>query len=514
MGSQLQNITIAAPGFLGLNTQDSPIGLDPAYASIADNCVIDQLGRIGARQGYIEVTTNGATVLGTSKGIENVLEFVSVAGVTTVFSAGNNKIFTGTTTLAEVTLPAGYTITGNNWKILSFNNDVYFFQRGHAPLESIAGSTTLTALTTTGGNAVPQGNELLAAYGRLWTCDVTDNSYTLYWSSLLAGDDWHGGSSGSLDLTTVWPNGYDEVIALAEHNNFLLVFGKKNVLVFTGAQSPATSLALHDTVEGTGCIARDSIKSTGTDLLFLSNRGIMSLGRIIQEKSLPLRDVSMNVRSDLLAAIAEETDVDGQKENINSIYDPTNAFYLLSLPSSGLVFCFDVRQVLENGSFRATTWSALEPLAFTLLADDSLYMGHSSGLIRYGSYLDNTATYQLRYFSNPNDFQSPSNLKFLKKFNLTIIGGQNTETVLNWGYDYTESYTKQAFTFSSGVPAEYGIAEYNTTGEYTGSVVVNTPKVNASGNGSVLTIGIEAAINNSPFSIQKIDIHALVGRMI
>jgi hypothetical protein len=105
-------------------------------------------------------------------------------------------------------------------------------------------------------------------------------------------------------------------------------------------------------------------------------------------------------------------------------------------------------------------------------------------------------------------------LKFLKKFNLTIIGGQATETTLNWGYDYTGDYTKQAFSFGAGNPAEYGIAEYNTTAEYTSSVVINTPKVNASGNGTVLTVGIEAEINNSPFSIQKIDIHALIGRLI
>jgi len=514
MAEQLQNITIAAPGFLGINTQDSPIGLDPAYASIADNCVIDQLGRVGARQGYTKITTNGGDVLGTSRGIESVFEFISVTNITTVFSAGNNKIFTGSTTLTEVTLPAGYTISDNNWKIVSFNNDVYFFQKGHAPLESVGGSTTLTLLTTSGGHQPPQGNDVLAAYGRLWSCDVVNNKYTVYWSSLLAGDDWHGGSSGSINLTTVWPNGYDEVVALAEHNNFLLVFGKRNVLIFTGAQSPSSDLTLHDTVEGTGCIARDSIQSTGTDLLFLSSRGIMSLGRIVQEKSLPLRDVSMNVRSDLLAAVEEEAHANGHREEIKSIYSPVHAFYLLTLPSSNIVYCFDVRQPLENGSFRVTTWTALEPVAFTMFADDSLYMGHSEGIIRYGSYLDDTTKYQLRYFSNPNDFQSPANLKFLKKFNLTIIGGQSTETVLNWGYDYTESYTKQAFIFGSGIPAEYGIAEYNTTGEYTGSVVVNTPKVNASGNGNVLTIGIEAEINNSPFSIQKIDIHALVGRML
>ena len=50
MAQPLQTITISAPGFFGINTQDSPIGLNPAFASIADNCVIDQYGRIGARR--------------------------------------------------------------------------------------------------------------------------------------------------------------------------------------------------------------------------------------------------------------------------------------------------------------------------------------------------------------------------------------------------------------------------------------------------------------------------------
>jgi hypothetical protein len=514
MGAQLKNITISAPGFLGINTQDSPIGLNPAYASIADNCVIDQLGRVGARKGFVPVSTNGAAVLGTSEGITNILEFISRANVTTVFSTGNNKIFTGTTTLVEVTLPVGYVISDNNWKIVSFNNNVYFFQDGHAPLVSTAGSSTLALLTSSGSNTPPEGNEVLAGFGRLWTCDLANNKYTVYWSSLLAGNDWHGGSSGSIDLTTVWPNGYDEVVALAEHNGFLLVFGKKNVLVFSGADSPSSDLQLTDTIEGTGCIARDSIQSTGTDLLFLSNRGVMSLGRLIQEKSLPLNDISGNVRSDLLASVVEEIQSNGHRKAIKAVYNPVEAFYLLTMPQSQLVYCFDVRAPLENGSFRVTTWSSLTPVGFSMFADDELYMGRPEGIIKYSSYLDNDQKYQLRYFSNPNDFEAPANLKFLKKFNLTIIGGQATETTLNWGYDYTGDYTKQAFNFGAGNPAEYGIAEYNTTAEYTSSVVINTPKVNASGNGAVLTVGIEAEINNSPFSIQKIDILALTGRLI
>tara|TARA_R110000782_G_scaffold63488_2_gene130108 strand:+ start:136 stop:1680 length:1545 start_codon:yes stop_codon:yes gene_type:complete len=514
MAQELKHVTISAPGFFGINTQDSPIGLDPAFASVADNCVIDQLGRIGARQGYIEVTTNGAAVLGTSKGIEAITEFVSRDNVTTVFSAGNLKIFTGTTTLVECTLPAGYAILNNGWKMVSFNNDVYFFQKSQAPLVSIAGSTTLTLVTSSGVNVPPQGNEILAAYGRLWTCDLSSNRYTVYWSSLLAGNDWNGGSAGSVDLTTVWPDGYDEVVALSEHNNFLLVFGKRSIIVYSGATSPNSDLTLHDTIEGTGCIARDSIQSTGTDLLFLSRRGVMSLGRLLQQKSLPLNDISKNVRTDLLGLVEAEAESNGHREAIKGIYSPIDAFYLLTLPVSGVVYCFDVRQPLENGSFRATTWSSLKPAAFTLFSDDTLHMGLGQGIVKYGRYLDGDTQYQLRYFSNPNDFQSPASLKFLKKFNLTIIGGQNTPTTLSWGYDYSSAYTKQEFTFGNVDIAEYGLSEYNTDAEYTASITIQTPKVNGTGSGAVVTIGIEAQINSAAFSIQKIDILALIGRFI
>ena len=506
MAKQLQNITVAAPGFAGINTQDSPIGIDPSFASIADNCVIDQLGRIGARKGREAVSTNGAAVLGSSRGIEAVFEYVKRDGTKIVFSAGNNKIFTGTTTLAEVTLPVSYTITANNWKIVSFNNDVYFYQSGHVPLRSVAGSTTLVAVTN-GGHTSPSGNEILAAYGRLWTADVVNNNYTVYWSDLLNGNHWQGGSSGSLDVTLVWPTGFDEITSLAAHNGFLIIFGRKSILVYSGASSPA-SMTLTDTIEGVGCIARDSVQHTGTDILFLSDAGVRSFGRTVQEKSMPMRDISKNVRNDLLSLVLL------QVNPIKSVYSSDEAFYLLTLPDSNTVYCFDMRTPLPDGSQRATTWSSMKPLSLTVLEDGKIYIGISSGIAEYKNYLDGTEKYELRYFSNPLDFQNTSNLKFLKKFNLTIIGGQNTPTTLNWGYDYTQSYTKQAFIFGSSNIGEYGISEYNTTAEYTSSILINTPKVNTSGSGEVVTIGLEAEINGAQFSIQRIDIHALLGRLI
>lgn len=510
MAQQLQNITVAAPGFAGINTQDSPIGIDPSFASIADNCVIDQLGRIGARKGWEAVSTNGSSVLGSSRGIETMYEFIDNSGDKVVLSAGNNKIFTGTTTLTDVT-PTGYTPTANNWKVVTLNDHAYMFQRDHEPVLATdhAGSFEVEEMSAHSHSTgtPPYGNEVLAAYGRLWVADVTGNKHTVYWSDTLNGHHWTGGTSGSLDVTTVWPTGFDEITALAAHNGFLIIFGKKSILVYSGASSPA-SMTLTDTIEGVGCIARDSVQHTGTDIIFLSETGVRSFGRTIQEKSMPMRDISKNVRTDLLSLVSL------QVNPIKSLYSSDEAFYLLTLPDSNTVYCFDMRTPLPDGSQRATTWSAINPLSFAVLEDGEIYIGISSGIVEYKNYLDGTEKYEMRYFSNPLDFQNTSNLKFLKKFNLTIIGGQNTPTTLNWGYDYTQSYTKQAFIFGSSNIGEYGISEYNTTAEYTSSILINTPKVNTSGCGEVVTIGLEAEINGAQFSIQRIDIHALLGRLI
>ena len=52
MAQAIQTSTISAPGFMGLNTQDSSLDLAQGFALVANNCVIDQYGRIGARKGW------------------------------------------------------------------------------------------------------------------------------------------------------------------------------------------------------------------------------------------------------------------------------------------------------------------------------------------------------------------------------------------------------------------------------------------------------------------------------
>ena len=509
MAQKLQSITITAPGFAGVNTQDAPLAQDPTFASVADNCIIDKEGRVAARKGYSMVSTNGASVLGSSDGIEAVHQFRDSGGNTKIFSAGNNKVFYGTTTLTDDT-PVSYTISANNWKIVNFYDHAYFFQRAHEPLlytNSVGDIEKMSSHVHASGTP-PQGNEVLAAFGRLWVADFATDKSTIYWSDLLNGHAWSGGSTGSIDISKVWPNGYDEIVALAAHNGFLVIFGKDSIVIYEGADSPA-SMTLADTISNIGCVSRDAVISTGKDLIFLDRSGVRSLARTIQEKSSPIGDISKNVNNDVKNLVASETG------NISLHYSPKEAFVLVNFPVLQTVYVFDTRFPLQDGSYRATTWSSIAPLCFTNLVDDTIYIGNATGIAQYDTYQDNTGSYQLSYFSHPLAFGDSSVLKFLKKVNLTTFDGAEATVVLNWAYDYSNAYKKQAYVLPANNAAQYNISEYNTEAEYSSSLsLINRQKVNTSGSGAVVSVGVETTVDGKSIAIQQFNIHALLGRIV
>ena len=509
MAQQLQNISLSSPGFGGINTQDSPLLQNLAFAAISDNVVIDKAGRIAARKGYELVSTNGASVLGTSTGIEHISEFVQQNGSKVLFTAGNGKLFTGTTTLTEVT-PAAYTVTANDWSACTIGNKHYLFQRDHAPLVYDPSTSALTLVTAHAAaqGTPPHAHICLGAYGRVWAADVTGDKKTVYWSDLLDGVDWNSGSSGSLDLSNVWPTGTDEIVALEAHNDFLIIFGKQSILFYAGANDPA-NMTLNDFVIGIGSVSRDSVVNIGTDVIYVDRSGVRSIGRTIQEKSSRIGDISRNVSQEIKNFIATETAA------INCVFDPNNAFLLVIFPNLETVYCFDTRFPLSDGSYRATTWSSIKPLCGFVNFDEELLLGVGGGYVKYSTNRDNGYKYMLSYFSNPLDFGDSSRLKFLKAINVTTFEGSLARVVLQWAYDYTQDFTKTAFNLKENNTGQYNIDEYNTTAEYGSSAVLtNTQRVNASGSGQVVQIGLETVVDGQPIAIQQLNVQSLVGRML
>jgi hypothetical protein len=500
--TQLTGVNIAAPGFYGLNTQDASTALPPSFAIQADNCVIDSYGRIGARKGWSPVNAVNAT-LG-SNAVSALHEYVKNDGTTVQLSIGNKNIFTGTSTLVSVYNDA--TWTANNWKVVNFNNKAYFFQRGHDPL--YYDGTTLAKLSAHAGytGTVPTANEVLSAYGRLWVADTSTDKVTVTWSDTLAGHLWTAGASGTLNLHSVFTNGTDEIVALAAFNGFLVILCKFCVVIYEGANNPAT-MALYDVIDGIGCISRDTVQDIGSDLLFLSNRGLVSLGRLIQEKSAPINDLSKNVRDSLMQYVNALSDL----ETIKSVYNPKDSFYLLSLPYHDTVFCFDLRLKLDDGALRTTTWSGQTPTAFCVTRAGDMYMGKPGYIGKYNTYTDNGSTYTMTYFTNHMDGGSQTVLKFLKKMSVVIVGGGGARLRMKWIMDYNYQTIGSMTTNSIPAAAEYNISEYNIAEWNAGNIQRLSQQLGGSGN--TFQIGVEVIVNGGSISIQQLDCFFKLGRV-
>jgi hypothetical protein len=513
MAAQLQSYSLSAPGFYGLNTEDSPLDLGAGFALVATNCILDQYGRIGARKGWSRVNPSSGDLGANDVGV--IHELVQNDGTLTVLFAGNNKIFKLGTANAVTELTyggggVGPTITANNWQTASLNGIAYFFQTGHDPLiyDPAVSTTTYRRVSEKSGYVatVPQANIAISAFGRLWVANTSTDKVTVTFSDLIAGHVWGGGTSGNLDVSRVWPNGADEVMGLAAHNDFLFIFGKRQILVYSGASTPA-SLVLSDTIGSIGCIARDTIQSVGSDVIFLSDSGVRSLMRTIQEKSAPLRDLSKNVRFDLNSSLAGET-----LANLKSVYSEKEAFYLLVLPATFQVYCFDTKQSLQDGASRVTKWDSIAPTALRSLRNGDLYIGKNGYIGKYGTYLDDASTYRFLYYTNNADLGNPNQISILKNVTAVVIGGSNQFLTIKWGFDYSGAYQSENVYIPTQISYEYGIAEYNIA-EYTSGVPIKTLTANASGFGKIVQTGYETTINNVSFSLQKIEIQAKDGKI-
>jgi hypothetical protein len=425
----------------------------------------------------------------------------------------------GSNAVVELTYGGGGTaptITASNWQCASLNGITYFFQSGFDPLiyDPAVSTTTFRRVSEKSGYAgtIPLANVGISAFGRLWVADTTTNNVTITFSDLLTGHIWSGGTSGTLDVSRVWPNGADQIMGLSAHNGYLFIFGKRQILIYQNATTPST-MSLSDSISNIGCIARDSISTTGTDIVFLSNSGVRSLLRTIQEKSAPLRDLSKNVRNDLMTNVGSEV-----LANIKSTYSESNGFYLLTLPVTKAVYIFDTKAQLQDGSARVTTWDTIEPTSLHSRRNGDLLIGKNGYIGKYGTYLDHASTYRVQYFTNYSNLNQTEVTSIVKKISVVVIGGSNQGFVIKWGYDFNGQYYSSTLNIPVTSVAEYGTAEYGANGSpvafYSSGIQLSTLVAQGSGFGNVVQTGYEVQINGSPISIQKIEIQTKDGKKV
>jgi len=266
-------------------------------------------------------------------------------------------------------------------------------------------------------------------------------------------------------------------------------------------------MKLVDTIKGTGCTSRDSVQVTKSDVIFLSEVGVMSLQRLLLEKSAPMRDISKNVRDELVTNAASE-----DPKKIKSVYFARDAFYLLVLPSTGYVYCFDMRAQLQDNTNRVTVWTQINPVCLLSHTDGRLLLGKAGYVGRYWGFTDNGEKYRMSYKTNYIDLQQPTRIKMLKKVLFVVISPYNQAITAKWAFDYKDNYNTASVRITGGTVYEYNVAEYNLA-EFNSGVVLDKVDFAVGGAGVVVQMVFETEIDGNPVSLQRLDMFAKLGKV-
>ena len=222
---------------------------------------------------------------------------------------------------------------------------------------------------------------------------------------------------------------------------------------------------------------------------------------------MPITSLSNTITKDIIGLLQNET------EFYRSVYSPEEGFYLLSFVAQDVTYCFDVRGTVENGAYRVTRWPGTGFASYARKENGTLLIGTSEGISEYSGYSDNGTKYRFKYYSPGLTFGDPSMLKRVKKIRPTLVGANSATVFLKWAYDLETLYKTAEFTVGNQQPAFYNEDEFNV-GEFTGGELTSRRAVNATGGGGIITIGLEADINNFALSLQEINVLVLKGKIL
>lgn len=521
-GAALQNIPLTVPGFKGLNKESEKSILGPEWATRLDNAVIDETNRVASRKGFDNQTS---TPLPASAQFVQLCEYRKKDGTVEIIGmADDSKLYRSTdggTTFTDVTGTA--VVTDTNVQFLNFNDKLVAVQSGGNPM--VYSGTSFSDIVD--GGSQPTGGVGVAAFGRLWV--VNSTGVELQYSGLLNEADWSSADSGVLSVENVWPES-DSIVSVSAFNGALAILGQNNIVLYTDGAGSAIGLDplqayVVDTVSGIGCIARDSVQNVKGDLWFLSKDGLQSLGRLVQEKSNPLVNLSKNIQDFLIEAV---TDPAIDLSNARAVYSPEDRFYLLSLPraqavsgstiESGRAFAFDTRGRLEDGSARCIgQWTWLVPIAMVIRRNNDLLMAQREApgqLGLYSGYLDNGGSYEFVYESGWIDITGTQGYLILpKRIDGLFLIGADTTVNIKWAFDFSSIFSSEAVQFV-GVSnfAEWGESEWGIA-EWGGGSALKEARIAGGGRGEYIKLGTQSTINGGLLAVQQLDVFAKVGRL-
>ena len=576
MAQPVNQFTIRGNGFQGLNTEMSPIGSDPSYALKADNCIIDRVGRITAREAFKPDVPSGA-FSGETTDITCISAYYEKADagsyvpypVATVVSGSNsdqvvpvvdrldwNGIERLSTRNIDTSQPYEYELGAELNGVMSpcthpaidksgldrslyvhFKEDLFLFSRGNSFLRyNGSGGYEDVAYTppkTDAGNIVDKidGDIAISAYGRLWVSGVNGDYQTIYYSSLLREDQWYDGqatpdddqnTAGIINVSEYWPVDFDQIVNIHAHNGMLIVFGRRSILVYANADKgdPAgeDGIFLQDGISNVGLVQRDAICNIGTDVMFCDDTGLRSIGRTIQEKSNPIGEPSMNVKREFMDMIKFEQDSQTLVNGIKLAYFPSKSMVVCLFSSFQTAYIFSTERPSSTGGAKVTRWTDCYWSSMYFAEDDSIgrpYLGglDNNGVCQYKGYFG-VGPFTMDFESMALGVTGSTIQTVIAKSIIYLVLSQAVPAFAKakWGFGSYLQYEYNFIIDTKGT-TEWAIAEFGEDDFLGGEPGIWKNKVNTIGAGEFMRVGLEIEVNGSPFAIQEIAVNTAIGRI-
>lgn len=577
MAQPTNQFTIRGNGFQGLNTEMSPIGSDPSFALRADNCVVDRVGRMTSREAF---KADVPLLMGSFAGDNTDITCVSAGYANDGYDI--NKPMPVCTVLSGMYYPEAAPMSRMDWNgvesintrelnpdepheyslaydadgvikkcsypsinteglerslYVHFKDDLFLFSRGNSFLK-YGGNGTWTDVPytppqTDAGNIVDKidGDIAISAYGRLWVSGVNGDYQTIYYSSLLREDQWYDGqatpdddqnTAGIINVAEYWPVDFDQIVNIHAHNGMLIVFGRRSILVYananTGDPAGENGIFLQDGISNVGLVERDAVCNIGTDVMFCDDTGLRSLGRVIQEKSNPIGEPSMNVKREFMDMIQYEQDSDALVRGIKLAYFPSKSMVVCLFRTPSIAYTFSTERPSSTGGAKVTRWTDCYWSSMYFAEDDSIgrpYLGgtDNTGLLQYKGYFG-VEPFRMDFESMALGVTGSTIQTVVAKSIIYLVLSQAVpaRATAKWGFGSYLQYDYEFLIKTKGT-TEFAVAEFGESDFLGGEPGIWKNKVNTIGAGEFMRVGLEIEVNGSPFAIQEIAVNTAIGRI-
>jgi hypothetical protein len=209
---------------------------------------------------------------------------------------------------------------------------------------------------------------------RLWA--VGQDRLTAYFSELLQPTNFTGTGSGYIDFRYVIPEG-DVLLDICSTLNYIVFFFRNHIVVYAGTDpTSGGDFTIYQNISGLGVIATDCVVPVGSDLMFLTPRGVKGLAQVINAGALNVNNVSSAIDADIISAIAANT---------SGVYASAHyqKYGLVLFLIGTTIFVYNYQQKAWSRIVIPSANDVSKVLSMFTAQDGSLYMGGYDYLFQF-----------------------------------------------------------------------------------------------------------------------------------